>query len=294
MDGQEDRMRFTVVVPAYNESAYLGQTLEALLAQDFPGPYEVIVVDNNSTDDTAAVAAGYGVRVIQESERGVCAARQAGSAIATGDIIVSTDADTVQPRDWLRTIDARFAESEQVVAVAGPCRYQDPSWWARAYPHLLFGSVAAVFAITGHVFYVTATNLAVRRSAFPGYDLKLTQGGDEFDLLRRLRPRGKVVWERNNVVTTSPRRLQRGLIYTVLVSLFVYYLLAYLLNRISTRRTFGNAPAIRYPLIRRPSLRRPRRTALLGMTIIGLAVASLITGAGSAAFASLSGFWNRP
>jgi len=294
MDGHQDRLRFSVVVPAYNESAYLGETLEALLAQDFPGRYEVIVVDNNSTDDTAAVAAGYGVRVVHEGDRGVCAARQAGSSLARGDIIVSTDADTLQPRDWLRTIDARFAESEQVVAVAGPCRYQDPSWWARAYPPLLFGSVAAVAAVTGYVFYVTATNLAVRRSAFPGYDLKLTQGGDEIDLLRRLRRRGKVVFERGNVVTTSARRLERGLVYTVLVSFFVYYFLAYLMNRMSARRTFGNAPAIRYPRIRRPALRRPGRSALLGMTILGLAVASLVTGAGPAAFASLSGFWNRP
>ena len=102
------------------------------------------------------------------------------------------------------------------------------------------------------------------------------------------------MFERGNVVTTSARRLERGLVYTVLVSFFVYYFLAYLLNRMSARRTFGNAPAIRYPRIRRPSLRRPGRTALLGMTIIGLAVASLMTGAGSAAFASLSGFWNRP
>ena len=293
MDGHGHRLRFSVVVPAYNESAYLGQTLEALLAQDFPGGFEVIVVDNNSTDDTAAVAAGYGVRVVHEVDRGVCAARQRGSSIARGDIIVSTDADTLQPQDWLRTIDGRFSESDQVVAVAGPCRYSDPSWWARAYPPLLFGSVAAVFALTGYVFHVTATNLAVRRSAFPGYDLKLTQGGDEIDLLRRLRRRGKVVWERGNVVTTSPRRLQHGLVYTVLVSFFVYYFLAYLLNRISARRTLGTAPAIRYPRLRRPALRRPRRTAMLGMTIIGLAVVSLVTGAGSAAFASLSGFWSR-
>jgi len=297
MARQQDQMRFSVVVPAYNESAYLGSALESLLAQDFEGPYEIIVVDNNSTDDTAAVAARYGVRVVREVERGVCAARQRGSAIATGDIIVSTDADTVQPTDWLRTIDARFAASDQVVAVAGPCRYQNPSWWAKAYPPLLFGSVAAVFALTGYVFYVTATNLAVRRSAFPGYDLKQTQGGDELDLLRRLRPRGRVVWERHNVVSTSPRRLQRGLFYTIFVSFFVYYFLAYLLNRVSAHRTLGTAPAIRYPRIARAALRRPlgrpRRGALMAIMVVGLTVVSLLTGVGPAAFASLSGFWNR-
>ena len=105
-----------------------------------------------------------------------------------------------------------------------------------------------------------------------------------------------MVWDRHNVVTTSPRRLQRGLMYTVLVSFFVYYFLAYVLNRMSARRTFGNAPAIRYPRI--GALRRPaspaaqRRSA--GMIIIGLTVVSLLTGAGPAAFASLSGLWNNP
>ena len=88
-------------------------------------------------------------------------------------------------------IDARFAESERVVAVAGPCRYKNPSWWAKAFPILLFGLVAAIHALTGFVFYVSATNFAIRRTAFPGYDLNLTQGGDELDLLRRLRRRGR-------------------------------------------------------------------------------------------------------
>ncbi|HJV12315.1 MAG TPA: glycosyltransferase family A protein [Propionibacteriaceae bacterium] len=100
--------------------------------------YEIIVVDNNSTDDTAAVAARCGVPVVRELRQGVCAARQRGADHARGEIIISTDADTIQPRDWLRTIDAGFAASEQVIAVAGPCRYENPSWWAKAYPTFLF------------------------------------------------------------------------------------------------------------------------------------------------------------
>ena len=59
--------RFSIVVPAYNEASYLGASLQALQQQDFRGPYEIIVVDNNSTDDTAAVAASYGVRVVHLS-----------------------------------------------------------------------------------------------------------------------------------------------------------------------------------------------------------------------------------
>jgi glycosyltransferase involved in cell wall biosynthesis len=287
------QMRFSVIVPAYNEAAYLGQALDSLLHQDYDGTYEVIVVDNNSRDETAAIAARYGVRVVQEPEQGVCAARQRGVDCAKGEIIISTDADTTQPRDWLRTIDARFAESAEVVAVAGPCRYKNPSWWAKAYPTLLFGLVAAVYALTGFVFYVSATNFAIRRTAFPGYDLKLTQGGDELDLLRRLRRRGEVSWERQNVVTTSARRLQRGLLYNFFVTFLVYYVLAYLLNRLSQRQTFGMAPAFRQePRSLSPVL--VRRRVVFGILVVGLTSLGFATGAGPAAFDGLANFWHGP
>jgi glycosyltransferase involved in cell wall biosynthesis len=287
------QMRFSVVVPAYNEAAYLGQALGSLLHQDYDGTYEVIVVDNNSQDETAAIAARYGVRLVQEPEQGVCAARQRGVDCARGEIIISTDADTTQPRDWLRTIDARFAESAEVVAVAGPCRYKNPSWWAKAYPTLLFGLVAAVYALTGFVFYVSATNFAIRRAAFPGYDLKLTQGGDELDLLRRLRRRGEVSWERQNVVTTSARRLQRGLLYNFFVTFLVYYLLAYWLNRLSQRQTFGMAPAFRQePRSVSPVL--VRRRVVFGILIVGLTSLGFATGAGPAAFDGLANLWHGP
>ena len=132
---EHDRIRFSIVVPAYNEAGYLGCSLTSLQDQDFAGPYEIIVVDNNSTDDTAAVAAGYGVRVVNEPEQGVCAARQRGAEVSNGEIIVSVDADTVYPSDWLSTIDERFTASEEIVAVAGPCRFGNPSWWSKSFPH---------------------------------------------------------------------------------------------------------------------------------------------------------------
>jgi glycosyltransferase involved in cell wall biosynthesis len=289
-----DHMRFSVIVPAYNEAAYLGRALHALQDQDYDGNYEIIVVDNNSTDDTAAVAARFGVRVVSEPQQGVCAARQRGVDCARGEIIISTDADTTQPRDWLRTIDAGFAASNRVIAIAGPCRYQNPSWWAKAYPALLFGLVALIYALTGFLFYVTATNIAVRRSAFPGYDLKLTQGGDELDLLRRLRRRGLVSWERQNVVTTSARRLERGLLYNVFVSFLVYYLLAYWLNRLSQRQTFGMAPAFRQERLRPLAPAWARRRVVLGILLVGLTSLGFATGAGDVAMDSLANFWHGP
>ena len=237
--------RFSIVVPAYNEACYLGPALRALQQQDFCGLYEIIVVDNDSTDATGEIAARYGVTVVRETARGVCQARQRGTIEARGEIVVSTDADTVQPRDWLTRIDRQFRCSDQIVAVAGPCHYENPSWWARLYPKLLFGAVDRVFALTGRVFYLSATNTAFRRSAFPGYDSTLTQGGDELDLLRRLRRRGRVVWDSSNIVTTSARRLQKGLLYTFFISFLTFYLLAYLLNRVSSQPILGMAPVFR-------------------------------------------------
>jgi glycosyltransferase involved in cell wall biosynthesis len=294
MQHPRDQMRFSVIVPAYNEAAYLGHALDSLLHQDYDGRYEVIVVDNNSSDETAAIAARYGVRVVSEPQQGVCAARQRGVDCARGEIIISTDADTTQPRDWLRTIDARFTGSESVVAVAGPCRYENPSWWAKAFPILLFGLVAAIHALTGFVFYVSATNFAIRRTAFPGYDLKLTQGGDELDLLRRLRRRGQVSWERQNVVTTSARRLQRGLLYNLFVSFFVYYMLAYWFNRLAQRQAFGMAPAFRQERPRSFSPGVVPRRVVLGILLVGLTSLGFATGAGPAAVDSLAHLWHSP
>jgi glycosyltransferase involved in cell wall biosynthesis len=237
--------RFSVVVPAFNEAAYLRQTLESLRAQDFAGEVEVVVVDNDSVDRTAEIARSYGALTLFEPRRGVCWARQLGTARASGEIVLSTDADTVHPPDWLSRIDATFRENPQCVAVAGPCRFASGPWWARLYPLLLFGMVHLVFALSGRVIYATATNIAFRRTAFAGYDTNLTQGGDELGLLRRLRQQGPIVFDGSNVVTTSARRLCRGLFYNLFVTLIFYYLVGYLVNRIAGRPILGMAPAFR-------------------------------------------------
>jgi glycosyltransferase involved in cell wall biosynthesis len=264
-----DAARFSVVIPAFNEADDLPATLHSLQAQDFAGPVEVIVVDNGSTDDTAAVARRFGARVVQEATPGVCAARQRGTLAARGEIVVSTDADTVHPADWLARLDARFAGDPAVVAVAGPCRYADPPWWAAAVPPLWFAAVAALYRRRGQVAYITATNVAFRRAGFPGYDVRLTQGGDESDLLRRLRRWGPVAWDADNAVTTSSRRMEQGLAHTLVVSYGFYYASALTLNRRLARTLVGRAPVIRRA--ERPRARRTRRRWRLAL-LTGTAV----------------------
>lgn len=157
--------RVSVVVPALNEALFLPDCLKALALQEYVGEFEVIVVDNGSTDATAAIARDHGAVVVTEMRPGVCAARQRGTEVAAGEIVVSTDADTIVGPHWLSRITATFDANPACVSVAGPCRYRGGPWWGWAYPKILFAIVYAVFRVTGHVFYVTATNLAFRKEA---------------------------------------------------------------------------------------------------------------------------------
>ena len=263
--------RFSVVVPAHNEVGVLARALRSINDQDFAEPVELIVVDNASTDGTADLARSEGATIEVEPRLGVCWARQRGTSRANGQIIVSTDADTVHPPDWLSKIDAAFTADPDLVAVAGPCRYEDAARWAVVLPAMGFATVAAVHALTGRVPYVTATNIAFRRVGFAGYDTSLTQGGDEVDLLRRLQRQGRVKWDATNTVCTSSRRLDLGLAHTVLVSFGYYYAGGYVLNRRSQRWAVGAAPAIRPESATRVrQVRRRWQLAVAGLLVLAL------------------------
>ena len=235
--------RFSIVIPCFNEGQFIGRTLESLSRQSFKN-FEVIVVDNNSSDNTAQVAESYGVKVVHESHRGVCWARQSGTLASNGEIVISTDADTVFNEDWLEKIDSTFRNND-CIAVAGPCAYYDGPWWAKLYPKLLFGIVATYSRITGNVFYVTATNLAFKKKVWSGYDTSLTQGGDEVGLLKGLKKNGKMVFVNSNPVYTSGRRLHKGLAHAIFITFIYHYIIAYNANRILKRTVIGMAPAYR-------------------------------------------------
>jgi glycosyltransferase involved in cell wall biosynthesis len=95
-------MRFSLIIPAFNRKNTLHQCLTAVLAQDY-SDYEVIVVDDGSTDGTSEMIASEfpGVRYIRQANRGPAAARNLGIREATGDIVAFTDDDCLPPADWL-------------------------------------------------------------------------------------------------------------------------------------------------------------------------------------------------
>lgn len=103
----------SVVVPLYNEERWISACVEALLAQDYPADcYEILIVDNNSTDTSAEQVARYPrVRLLREAVQGDFAARNRGIAASRGEIIAFTDSDTAPRPDWLRAIVDHFAET---------------------------------------------------------------------------------------------------------------------------------------------------------------------------------------
>jgi len=109
----------TIVVPAYNAADTIGPCLKALLSQSLPQEkYEIIVVDDGSSDGTAAIARGHGVRVISQPQQGPAAARNTGLQQAQGDIVLFTDADCCPTPTWIEEMITPFADPE-VVGVRG-------------------------------------------------------------------------------------------------------------------------------------------------------------------------------
>ncbi len=85
--------RVSVIIPCYNQAAYLGEALDSVASQDYPET-EIVVINDGSTDDTAAVALAYsGVIVITQENQGLSAARNRGIAESTGELLVFLDAD---------------------------------------------------------------------------------------------------------------------------------------------------------------------------------------------------------
>jgi glycosyltransferase involved in cell wall biosynthesis len=234
----------SIIIPALNEEKNITKCLLSLKAQDYKGEKEIIVVDNNSKDRTGELARAEGVTVLFEGTRGVIPAREKGTQAATGDIIIQTDADTTFPANWLSNIMKGFESKEGVVAVIGSFKFDGGPWWGTPFTKLLFGITNVVNKITGRLVYMPGSNTAFKKEIWHGYNSKFDQGGDEIALLKELRKEGEIVFLRRNTVLTSPRRLTRGLLYNIFVTLIFYNILDY-----NFRRIFGKGlssfPAVR-------------------------------------------------
>jgi glycosyltransferase involved in cell wall biosynthesis len=146
----------SVIVPARNAAGTIGRTLEALARQDLPEEYEVIVVDDGSSDDTAAIAkaASGPVSVLSQGAHGPGQARNLGARAARGAVLAFTDADCFPERSWLRAGLAALRNADLVQGAARP----EPGVPLRPFDHTIW-----IERESG--LYETA-NLFVRRDLF--------------------------------------------------------------------------------------------------------------------------------
>ncbi|MBF0511364.1 MAG: glycosyltransferase [Candidatus Omnitrophica bacterium] len=193
----------SVIIPAYNASATIGQTLEALSRQIYPDPIEVIVVDDGSLDTTKDVVTSFPtVRYVRQNNAGPASARNCGASLAQGEYLVFTDSDCIPHEDWISELMKGFVRQE-VGVVAGSygianrasilarCVYKEILW---RHVHLMpdypnaFGSYN--FCVKKSVFEaVGGFNTAYRHAS-----------GEDNDLSYKIRKSWRIFFNRKALV----------------------------------------------------------------------------------------------
>lgn len=214
VDDASARLVVSVVVPSRDDARMLEVCLRLLEVQS-RRPDEVIVVDNDSTDDTAAVARAAGALVVSEPCHGVWPASAAGFDAARGELIVRIDADTRPPADWLERIESRLVNDAGLDAVTGPGSFYGASRLVAAVGRRVYlgGYFWAIGLWLGHP-PLFGSNFAMRRRVWErvreDVHRQLGDVHDDLDLSIHLPPASRVHYDRSLVVGISARPFASG------------------------------------------------------------------------------------
>jgi glycosyltransferase involved in cell wall biosynthesis len=223
-------MLLSFVVPAYNEEAYLGACLESILAQTSGLEHltEIIVVNNASTDRTREIALSYpGVRLVDETRKGLPYARQAGFLASTGTLIANVDADSRLTPGWVDRVLTTFRnheanEGRPLVSLSGPLVYYDLTPRQGRLVNVFYLIAWMTYATNKYILRVGSMvqggNFVLSRAALEaigGYDTSITFYGEDTDIARRLHAVGKVLFTFDLKMLSSARRLKHEGMITI-------------------------------------------------------------------------------
>jgi len=207
------------VVPAYNEENYLPACLEAILAQtrDREDRFEIVVVNNASTDRTREIALRYpGVKVVDEPRKGLTFARQAGFLSTSGALIANVDADSRLTPGWVDHVLAAFADDSELVALSGPFIYYDLTPMQQIGVRGFYLIAWITYAINRYILRVGSMvqggNFVVDRAALErigGFNLAISFYGEDTDIARRMSAVGDVLFTHELKMFSSARRLKK-------------------------------------------------------------------------------------
>ncbi len=200
-------MKFSILIPAYNEEQSISSCLNSLILLSYTDR-EIIVIDDASTDHTVQTVErflGKGVILVRrEKNGGRAAALNSGLQLATGDVIITTDADTVVPTDWLQGLKAHF-EQPDVVAVGGAYQACNKDKSLSYATSILDQILNVVFKKSLIPNKLSGVNSAIRRNAllhYGGFN-ENSWWSEDSELGWKLEKTGKVVYDPDNVVNTT-------------------------------------------------------------------------------------------
>jgi O-antigen biosynthesis protein len=211
--------RISVVVCTYNGARTIRECLAGLLQLDYPD-FEVIVVDDGSTDSTAEIAGGFPFRLISTENCGLSSARNTALHAATGEVIAYIDDDAYPDAEWLKYLAMTFMTTDHA-AVGGPNLSPSSDGFVAAGVSLAPGGPTHVLLSDREAEHIPGCNMAIRKSclqAIGGFDPTFRIAGDDVDVCWRLQQYGwtlgfnpaAVVWHHRRNSIRAYWKQQRG------------------------------------------------------------------------------------
>ena len=198
----------TVVVAFYNAARTLTDCLQSLLDLNYPD-YEVVVVNDGSTDCSAEIVARYPFRIVtHERNLGISAGRNTGLRAATGEIVAYIDADARADRDWLTYLAATYLE-QPVAGVGGPNPVPPDDAWVAQCVFRAPGGPTQVMLDDCTAEHIPGCNMSFLKSALEdvgGFDEQFNTAADDVDICWRLIERGHRIGFNASAVVWHHRR----------------------------------------------------------------------------------------
>ncbi|MGI9086189.1 MAG: glycosyltransferase [Chthoniobacterales bacterium] len=210
----------SIIVCSYNGAQTLAACLDSLGRIDYPS-YEVILVDDGSTDETAEIAARFPhVRYLHQTNHGLSHARNTGAAAATGEVFAYTDSDCMADRDWLYYLIGTLT-SGKYAGVGGPNVSPPAQDWIQACVAAAPGGPSHVLLTDTVAEHIPGCNMAWYRWAFEsigGFDVEYHKAGDDVDFCWRVQQAGHeiafsptaIVWHHRRFTIEAFRKQQEG------------------------------------------------------------------------------------
>jgi len=215
-----DYPKASVVVCSYNGAKTLDRCLTSLKEINYPS-YEVILVDDGSTDNTQEIAASHNwVKNIRQENKGLSFARNVGAHASGGDVIVYTDSDCMADPDWLYYLMGTLLSGDYA-GVGGPNISPPAENWVQACVSAAPGGPNHVLLTDVVAEHIPGCNMAFHRWAFDqvgGFDPEYRKAGDDVDFCWRLQQSGGViafspaaiVWHYRRFTLQAFRKQQQG------------------------------------------------------------------------------------